>query len=253
MSTSIVVPESGHLRNLPFKLTDQTAKKNLIAGAKRKPFEKDPKQKSTKILFSAGAYLEVVLPTIKAWSDRCGSSFSYGGLNIEIDEVKGGFEENSRHFDTKVVMFVDGLKVVIHSYNTTQNMKIDGKGYLKFIEKYLEPYYNDNIKRMEKRIIESNRKILNDLSKAPKTPVTRSTRYKPVSNFKCNKCDFASLDHKQLRVHKAYQHTASLEDSYVSQDEYSLPEIQHSTRDNSLCDQLMLEDMTATDISGINK
>ena len=60
MSTSIVVPESGHLRNLPFKLTDQTAKKNLIAGAKRKHFEKDPKQKSMKILFSAGAYLKVV-------------------------------------------------------------------------------------------------------------------------------------------------------------------------------------------------
>ena len=137
-----------------------------------------------KILFSAGAYLEVVLPTIKAWNDLCGSSFTYGGLNIKVDEVKGGFEENSRHFDTKVVMFVDGIKVVIHSYNTTQNMKIDGKGYIQLIEKYLEPYFNDNIKRMERHIVESNKNILTDLSNAPKTQVTRSTRYKPVSNFK---------------------------------------------------------------------
>ena len=231
MSTSIVVPESGHLRNLPFKLTDQTKKKNLIAGAKRKHFEKDPKQKSMKILFSAGAYLKVVLPTTKAWNDLCGSAFTYGGLNIKVDEVKGGFEENSRHFGTKVAMFVDGIKVVIHSYNTTQNIKIDGKGYIQFIETYLEPYFNDDIKRMERHIVESNRNILTDLSNAPKTPVTRSTRYKPVSNFECNKCDFVSLDHKQLRVHKTYKHTGSLEDSYMSQDEYFLPEIQHSTSD----------------------
>ena len=84
LSRSVVVPEQSNLRNLPFKLTDQTAKKNLIAGARRKHYEKDPKQKSTKIMFIAGAYLEVVLPTIKVWSDICGSSFSYGGLNIRV-------------------------------------------------------------------------------------------------------------------------------------------------------------------------
>ena len=38
----------------------------------------------------------------------------------------------------------------------------------------------------------------------------------------------------------------------MSQDEYFLPEI-HSTRENSVCEQLMLEDMTATDISCIDK
>ena len=100
MSTSLIGqgegnPNSGLLRNLPFKLTDQTARKNLIAGTKRINFEKESKQKSAKLKFSAGAYMVVVLPTIKIWKDLKGSLFSYGGLKIKIDEVKEGLDENN--------------------------------------------------------------------------------------------------------------------------------------------------------------
>ena len=100
MSTSLIGqgegnPNSGLLRNLPFKLTDQTARKNLIAGTKRINFEKESKQKSAKLKFSAGAYMVVVLPTLKIWKDLKGSLFSYGGLKIKIDEVKEGLDENN--------------------------------------------------------------------------------------------------------------------------------------------------------------
>ena len=54
----------GNARSFAFRLTDITAKKNLLASARRIAFEKDPKQKSTKLKFSAGAYLKAVLPTI---------------------------------------------------------------------------------------------------------------------------------------------------------------------------------------------
>ena len=57
----------GNTRNFAFRLTDITAKKNLIAGARGIAFEKDPKQKSTKLKFSAGAYLKVVMPTLLEW------------------------------------------------------------------------------------------------------------------------------------------------------------------------------------------
>ena len=76
MSTSLIGQgegnlDSGFLRNHPFKLTDQTAKKNLLSGTRRINFDKEPKQKSTKLKFSAGAYMMVVLPTIKTWKDLC--------------------------------------------------------------------------------------------------------------------------------------------------------------------------------------
>ena len=257
MSTSLIGqgegnPNSGLLRNLPFKLTDQTARKNLIAGTKRINFEKESKQKSAKLKFSAGAYMVVVLPTLKIWKDLKGSLFSYGGLKIKIDEVKEGLDENSKHFDTKVVMTVEEMKVVIHSYNSTQNMKVDGKGYIQCIERYLEPYFNEKIEKMENSIAEWNKNILNTLNKPTRTtPVTRSTRYKPVTNFKCKNCEFVSLSHRQLKMHKISQHTRNLDDSQISQDTSTM-DFQHSTRDNSFCEQLLVEDMTITDISSIN-
>ena len=109
----------GNARSFAFRLTDVTAKKNLLASARRIAFEKDPKQKSTKMKFSAGAYLKAVLPTIRQWKENTGNVFDYGSESIKVSEVKAVFEEDSKHFDTKVVFFVNGNKIVIHSYNST--------------------------------------------------------------------------------------------------------------------------------------
>ena len=164
-------------RNFAFKLTDATAKKNLIAGARRIAFEVEPKQKSTKLKFSAGAYLEVVIPTLLEWKNLLGNTFHYGDLSIKVFEVKAGYEEHLKHFDTKIIFLFGKNRVVIHSYNSTQNMKIEGKGYIDFIEKYLEPYFLQRIKKVESRINEYNKKVVGNLAKPA---VRRSTIYKPA-------------------------------------------------------------------------
>ena len=143
MSESVVFSDAvlGNNINFAFKLTDSTAKKNLVAGARRIAFEKDQKQKATKLKFSAGDYLVVAMPTLLEWKNICGESFNFNGLNIYVSEVKAEYEENSKHFDTKIVFLFGKNRVVLHFYNSTQNMKVEGKGYLEFIEKYLEPHF----------------------------------------------------------------------------------------------------------------
>ena len=179
-----IVPEVS--RNFSFKLTDATAKKNLLTGARRIPFDKEPKQKSVKLMFSAGAYIEVVMPTLLNWKNCVGNCINFGGISINIFEVKAGYELNSKHFDTKIVFLFDKNRVVIHSYNSTQNMKVEGKGYLEFIQRYLEPYFLQRIQDNDARITEYNMKIVGNLTKPV---VRRSTQYKPASQFICKKCD----------------------------------------------------------------
>ena len=106
-------------RNLPFKLTDKTAKKNLINGAKRIPFEKDFKQKCVKLKFSSGAYKEVVMPKLVFWKSHFNQKIRFNNFEIKVAEAKAGFEENSKHFDTKIVFNTNNSRIVIHSYNST--------------------------------------------------------------------------------------------------------------------------------------
>ena len=54
-----------------------------------------------------------------------------------MSEFKEGYEENNKHFDSKIVFLVNRTKIVVHSYNSTQNMKVEGKGYIDFINVFL--------------------------------------------------------------------------------------------------------------------
>ena len=75
-------------RTFQFKLTDKTAKKNLLKSASRIPFENDPKQLCTMLKFSAGAFIQVVKPTIKFWESQNQKCFIYNNLNIKVDEFE---------------------------------------------------------------------------------------------------------------------------------------------------------------------
>ena len=146
LSDSVVFPDSINIhnnsRNLNFKLKDQTARKNLLQAARRENFEKEEKQKCTKLKFSAGAYYEAVLPTVSGWKKLNGNSFSFDGQIIKVSEFKEGYEENNKHFDSKIVFLVNGTRIVVHSYNSTQNMKVEGKGYIDFTNDFWSPILN---------------------------------------------------------------------------------------------------------------
>ena len=83
-------------------------------------------------------------------------------------------------------------------------MKVKGNGYLDFINNYLEPLFMDIISQSENRITEYNKKVINDLAKSG---VRRSIKYKPISQFKCKKCDNVFGNSRQLKAHKNALHT----------------------------------------------
>ena len=53
-----------YARQFNFELTDKKAKGNLIKSTERRHFEMEPKQRSTNLKFSAGAYILVAKPMI---------------------------------------------------------------------------------------------------------------------------------------------------------------------------------------------
>ena len=76
-------------------------------------------------------------------------------------------------------------------------MKVEGNGYLDFINNYLEPLFMDIISQSENRITEY----------LAKSGVRRSIKYKPISQFKCKKCDNVFGNSRQLKAHKNALHT----------------------------------------------
>ena len=136
-----------------------------------------------------------------------------------------------------------GNKIVVHSYNSTQNMKVEGKGYIEFIKVFLEPYFKQILSNLDPKIEQCNRRIIKDLGKPQ---IRRSTRYKPVSEFKCKTCASNFLTHRQLAQHKEAIHMDSFNLTRNSDQT-------NSSNDNSVIEQLMLEDLSLTNISTTDK
>ena len=132
--TNLELSEVGSGRKFNFKLTDKRAKSNLLKSASRDHFELDPKQKSTNLKFSAGSFIMVAKPMIKECEARfrSKSNFVKDDMVISVAEFRDGIELNDKHFDTKVVFSVNKKKVVLHCYNSTQNLKVDGSIYKYF-------------------------------------------------------------------------------------------------------------------------
>ena len=244
LSDSVVFRDSINIhinsRNTNFKLKDQMTRKNLLQAARRENFEKEDKQKCIKLKFNAGAYYEAVLPTVSGWKKL--NSFSFNRKIIKVSEFKEGYEENNKHFDSKIVFLVNGTRIVVHFYNSTQNMKVEGKGYIDFTNDFLEPYFEQVLSSLNPKIEKCNKRIIKDLGKPQ---IRRSTRYKPVSEFKCKTCASSFLTHRQLALHKEALHL----DSYNSTRNRNVTQ---SSSDNSVIEQLMLEDMSIANISTID-
>ena len=236
---------SGNLRRLNFKLTEKTAKSNLIKAANRNYFEIELKQKSTNLRFSAGAYLHTVMPVIENWKSKNMSkeTFREGSMNIKVDEYADGLEMNAKHLDTKIVFNVNAEKVVVHCYNSTQNLMVNGKMYQEFINQYLQPLFVKEIEAIKLKIEEYDSAVL--ISLGPKRPVRATRSVKSVrsiihqSHFSCKRCDYTSITQAKLKKHKLTEHSKSLN---VSQ---SILSVKHSTRNNSFSDEMLLcDDLT---------
>ena len=226
----------GGSQKFNFELTDKKVKTNLLKSAKRAHFEVETKQNCINLRFSHGAYLLVAKKMIDEcqmkFSDK--SVFTYGELEIKVDEFRSGRDLNNKHLDTKVIFSVNNLKVVMHCYNSTQNIKIDGTAHSIFVHKFLEPLFTARIYQTQDEIELYDRKIvtsINGTSKGKSIRKVRSTIIKTL--FNCKKCNKTFESSNLLTKHKA-EHTNT---------NSSILHMRNSTGNNStLSDHLLCED-----------
>ena len=152
-------------RSFGYTLNIKRAKANLLKSTKRvHNMDVEVKSGCVNMRFSGGAYQEVVLPLIRNWNLQVNEEFIFDQNTIKVIEVDEGVESKAMHVDTKLVVLVNGEKVVIHSYNSTQNVMIQGKNRETFVMNVLEPYFRQKIEASVDQINRFNKEVKDSLS-----------------------------------------------------------------------------------------
>ena len=226
-----------------YKLNDKTTKSKLVKAAKRDPLELEVNSTSSNLVFSAGAWYHHVLPSVKYWEQIQGEkSCRIGDYEIKVGGVKFERETAGKIVNSKVIFYAGRDKIVCHLYNTTQLILVNGHGYQKFIDLFLKPYFVSKIEETPDEIKSLNEEVIKQLG--PNTVKRSNIRYKKGEAFPCNNCDFAAKSIATLRKHRKNEHEQSFNSS-----KKSLSQME-STRNNSIVERLMIEDVTITGLSG---
>ena len=188
--TNVSDVSSSLSQHFNYEMTDQKAKSNFIRGASREALEVLEKQKCNMLIFSVGAYLEVVMPAVKKWTNALGNIIIND--NVMIEKVTAGYDENNKHFQTIIKFRFNKEVVTVTCYNTTQKIKVEGRGYLDLANNFLEPFFQEKLcGEVLERIEKYNRDVIASLSgkrKAVSRPL-RSVKYKASAKLPCSKCD----------------------------------------------------------------
>ena len=130
-----------NVNTFDYKLNDKTAKAKLLKAAKRSPIEIEENSTSSNLVFSAGAWIHAVVPSVTYWNEvKTSKTCKIGDLEVEIGGVKENKEAQGKHVNTQIVFFANRNKIVCHLYNTTQLILINGHGYQRFIDVFLKPF-----------------------------------------------------------------------------------------------------------------
>lgn len=193
---------------------DKKAKSNLIKGASREAFETEEMQKCTMMIFSVGAYHEIIIPNVADW--RIGSKF----LNVDVENVIPGYDDNNKHMQTIIKFLFNKNMITVTCFNSTQKIKVEGRGYLEFVRTFLNPLIRSKLGEAAlERIEKYNRDVIAALSgkrKVISRPM-RSVKYKAMAKLPCSKCNSTFANNATLTKHKRSMHTrGGANDSTIS-------------------------------------
>ena len=125
----------------------------------------------------------------------------------------------------------------MHCYNSTQNFKVEGSIYIKFVEEFLEPLVLANIDKVKSDIVDFDKSVSVSLGVKKKPLKPKSVQQIRRNIFQkslcCKECDITFKSASFLKNHKSLEHTQS-----------SINIVKHSTRNNSFSDALLCEDLT---------
>ena len=194
-------------RNFAYTLSDKKATTNLLKAAAREPLETLEKQKCMVYDLSVGAYMKVVFPLLNDWNNNKRLSDTY---DVTVKSSVPGFDDKKRHVDTVIQFTINGLTTTLSAFNTTQRLKVEGKGYLEFV-KYLNDILGKKIENEAVAIDDYNKAVTAALSGKRKvvTRPLRSVRMKAISQFRCGKCGAIFQKNSQLNIHLKSVHTSA--------------------------------------------
>ena len=244
---SDIYKESSSFITFDYELNEKAAKSKLLKGAKRVPLKIEEHSTSSNLIFSPGAWYHHVLPSAKYWNEVKGDkTCKIGEYEIKVGGVKPGKEKNGKTVNTQVVFYADRDKIVCHLYNTTQLILVNGHGYRRFIDLFLKPFFTSKIDESVEIINTFNEEVIAKLG--PKTVKRSNIKYKRGSAFPCNSCDFAAQSISGLKKHKITEH---IHVSSLNSSKKSIGPRQ-STRNNSIIERLMIEDVSVSDLTKDN-
>ena len=165
-----------------------------------------------------------------------------GDYSVRIGGVRLGKETNGKHVNSQIIFFADRDKIVCHLYNTTQLILVNGVGHQKFVEIFLKPFLQAKINEQIEGVEEYNDEVVSKLG--PKTVKRSVIKVKKSNLYSCISCDYTFKSTIALKRHRKNEHILGLESS---------KEIKQSTRNNSLAENLMIEDMTISDLDDKTK
>ena len=230
-------------RNFKYKLNDKLAKAKMMKGAKRVPYDVEYNSSSCNFMFNLGSWVHVVLPTLVYWRNmKAEKTFKIEETSIRILDIKEGKEIGGKHVDTLVAFQVNRNKVVLQCYNTTQLILVNGTGYEKFVDVFLVPYFEAKVQSHSDDI-----KLFNDtaLSTLNRKGVKRIS---PSSSLTCKKCAFVAKTRTAILRHKSQCNTSFSLSKSSPDGSLAVPK-HHSTRNNSLCELMLNENLTVENVS----
>ena len=146
-----------------YTLNQRKAKAKLLKGAKKdKNLYAEVKPGCVNLRFDDGAYFELVLPLLQEWHKKCNETVQVNDTEIKILEVDPGVENTGKTVDTKLAVLANNSRFVLHAYNSTQNLMVQGKNYEDFALNCLQPFFMEKIELSKERIM----KINDDVKKA---------------------------------------------------------------------------------------
>ena len=121
---------------------------------------------------------------------------------IEVLEVDKGLDKDENHVDTKFKILFMNQHLVLHAYNTTQNLMVQGKQSEQFAINCLEPFFKRQINKSLDKITNVNEGVKESLTLREKR-----------KGFNCAHCNVKSSTLPDLKVHLKVCHSKPSLDS----------------------------------------
>ena len=189
-----------------YELNDTRTKRKIYEGALRAPYERENKKTCINLIFSDGAFKEVVMKAIIDLKEGP-THFKVNDEEVEKVEIDPRTELTGKHVDTKINFKVNGSKIVIHVYNSKQKLTIQGSKFEWFVDHYLEPFLKQRISISMDRINKIKQTILSKLGPNSKKSKKVESTLDEATDIICDECDLICKTTTELQKHVTNVHS----------------------------------------------